>query len=371
MTFMMFMLIFSTLFGILTRKYRLSSKLYILIIFIVLATHSSLRGENVGLDTSNYLRYFHVINSQSLLDSFKNIRLEKGYIILNYILGFFTKNPQSILFLTSIFINFSFARTILKYSDNLVLSTLIYIMFFYQSSMNGIRQYLAFSIFLIAIDYLVANKKIEYTMMILFASLFHNSVLVLLLFLVATGDFLIKRKWLIMFIFVCAASGVNYFSVLVNLFVSLFPSYGRLLQSSLYTATSQISIIWLLIYIILFFINFHQTNKMNISDFKDSKEFYYKKRMKTFYSIWQIFFIIMYIFSTKMWIANRMLIYFKPVLCFIVPSVFYYINKEIKHNLLSVYIIFVLYLSVIGWSYTMFNSDPHSTMPYSTYFENI
>src|SRR5699024_6661107 len=130
----MSLLISSIILGILIPNLEKNKKLYLLFIFLILAFISELRDKSVGWDTYNYSDlFFKYIDTNKLTTSFQNIRLEKGYILLNYIIGIFTDNAQAVLMISSLFINYSFARLIYKYSNNVAISTVIYIIFFYQS----------------------------------------------------------------------------------------------------------------------------------------------------------------------------------------------------------------------------------------------
>ena len=111
-------------------------KIYLIIIFGLMFCYSAFRGTNVGIDTYNYKMQFYEIKNYGLIQSFSYLSLEKGYILLNYLLGCFCNNAQIILVITSFFIAYSFAKCIYEYSENIDLSTFLYIIFIFSSTMN-------------------------------------------------------------------------------------------------------------------------------------------------------------------------------------------------------------------------------------------
>lgn len=363
----MSILLFSIVIGLLSQKIKGYETIYLVIIFSILTLISGFRHYEVGLDTLNYINYFKYINSNSLSMSFEHVRLENGYVLFNYIIGKLTNNPQSIILVSACFINFSFAKTISKYSENVVVSTVIFIIFFFQSSMNGMRQYIAFAIFLLSIKYILKKDYLKYTIMIIIASFFHSSAIILLIFALLTfGNIMNNDKILILFSIISLFL-MNYFNTILEIFVRIFPMYNRLLISSYYTSSSQISYLWLAIYFILLVISIFQMKRIQISNDTDFERNKINVNYKTFLVVWQLFFIISYIFANELWIANRIMIYFKPVLIFIIPSIIKDARVNFKKSLLGTVIILFMITVIIVWSYTMFIEDPHGVMPYRFY----
>lgn len=367
MILQMSILLYSLCMGVLLPNLQKNKKYYLIMMFVILTFFSGLRGIDVGIDTKSYVAIFNQVNMQPLMDSFNNSRIENGYILLNYVVGRFTDNPQAILLITSIIINYSFARAIYKYSDNVAISTFIHVMFFYNSTMNLIRQYIALSIFLFGLDYLLRKDRLKFILVVLVASLFHSSSLILIIFVIATSDYLKEKKWLMGSVIVLASFGVYNFEYLVNVFVNFFPVYARFLESSISTASSDISIINLILYIILLVLNMRQLYTLNTNEI-NREEFSNVLRYKTILSIWQILLIMFFIFSGRLWIASRFLTYFRPALIFIIPSVLKYL--KVKKDLIYIYLQMTVIVLAILWSYSMFATDPSGLLPYYMFFNN-
>ncbi|WP_048727054.1 EpsG family protein [Carnobacterium sp. 1290_CSPC] len=366
----MSLLISSIILGILIPNLEKNKKLYLLIIFLILALISGLRDKSVGLDTYNYTDlFFKYIDTNKLTTSFQNIRLEKGYILLNYIIGIFTDNAQAVLMISSLFINYSFARLIYKYSNNVAISTVIYIIFFYQSTMNTMRQYIALSIFFFGIDYLLKNEKLKYLLIVVLASQFHSSAWILIVLIIVTFGSIMQNRKVLLLLSVGSIIVMNYFNELLEIFVRIFPVYQRLLVSDLYTSESQISILWMIIYAAILILGIHQVRMPLKERIENSEVIRRKNAYNVFLVVWHILFIISYVFSNRIWIANRILVYFKPVLILIVPSLMVGYKFKFRRSLIGILFLFLLIIFAIVWSYTMFITDPHGVMPYRFFLE--
>ena len=113
-----------------------------------------------------------------------------GFNMFQMILKQYTNDPQVLIFTTALITNLLIVIILYKYSRLIELSLYVYITSgMYLTSMNGIRQYLAAAIAFIAIKYILDGDWKKYTLIILFASIFHASALVLI-----PIYFLIRRK---------------------------------------------------------------------------------------------------------------------------------------------------------------------------------
>lgn len=343
-------------------------KTYLLIIFGAMFFYSAFRGSNVGIDTYNYKMSFYEIKNYGLWQSFSYLRLEKGYILLNYILSCFSNNAQIVLIITSLFISYSFAQCIYKYSENIVLSTFLYIIFIFSSTMNITRQYVALGFILLSFKYLISKKTIKAGILVVIAILFHNTAIVFLPFLVITmPKFKINTKIISLF---CIISTVIVYSFDkgLNLLFRIFPIYKRFMDLQLYSSESDLSIPWLLCYICIFIgaiISIRRENKTEVIDKKNvllKKEVYNEQSFGLFILLY-IAFIISYIFSKRLWIASRMLAYFKPSLCIVLPNV---LEKLLPKKSAIKYIVYFLFIAIFFvWGYSMFLKDPHGLLPYN------
>jgi transmembrane protein EpsG len=144
--------------------------------FLALVCVSGLRS-NIG-DTYAYVDIYqrHDFTWSYILKS-KDI----GFGILQMILKYFSSNPQILILTTAIITNVLIIYTLYNYSRIFELSVYVYITGgLYLVSMNGIRQVLAASIAFAAIRLLLEGSWKRYILVILFASLFHQTALILI-----------------------------------------------------------------------------------------------------------------------------------------------------------------------------------------------
>ena len=149
---------------------------------LVLVLLFALRGKT-GTDTPLYNRVFYKVGNMGLREA-----LSIGNDRLFYALNWLTYKISSgnILFHNFVIGCIAYIpilNTYKKYSNNCVLSVLFYIITsLYFFAFNGQRQGIAMSITFAGYAYLVNRKYFSYTILILFASLFHSSALMILPF---------------------------------------------------------------------------------------------------------------------------------------------------------------------------------------------
>ena len=148
--------------------------------FFVLALPMVFRGVNVGGDLPQYYNSFKIIGESSW--DFSNVRFEKGYCAFVKVLYTIFKNPRSLIITTALIINLSFLLFIKKYSKNIGLTSILYVVtnifFFYTSA---IRQGMALSLILLGLCVLNKNKKYTipiYYLISFIAITFHTVALI-------------------------------------------------------------------------------------------------------------------------------------------------------------------------------------------------
>lgn len=167
------------------KSYR-SKRIYIFLLFGVMILVSSLRKYTIGIDL--YKQYYNLfIRSTNMRWSdIDGTAYDIGYVAFNKIIAIFTADPQWFIAVQSAIVLSITGWFILKYSNDVVMSTFLFIAnntwFMY---MNVLRQSLAISIILIAID--VWQKKewrikryIIFGMLLVLAASFHSSALLMI-----------------------------------------------------------------------------------------------------------------------------------------------------------------------------------------------
>ncbi|MFK4479348.1 EpsG family protein [Bacillus sp. RC206] len=181
----------------------------ILIAVLSLVLVSGLRN-NIG-DTYFYMHAYKV--AEFNWEYIQNNK-DMGFNIFQMILKGYTNDPQAMVFITALITNLLIVLTLYKYSRLIEISLYVYITSgMYLVSMNGIRQYLAAAIVFAATKYIFDGNWKKYALIVLFASTFHQSALVLI-----PVYFLIRRRawsgvtFLLLFLAVLIVIGFNQFT---------------------------------------------------------------------------------------------------------------------------------------------------------------
>lgn len=133
---------------------------------------------NIG-DTFFYMHAYEMDDfSWAYVISQKDI----GFGVLQMLLkNFISADPQILIFTTALVTNVLILYVFYNYSRLIEISLFVYIAGgLFLVSMNGIRQVLAAAIAFTAIKYLIAGNFMRYALIIIVASLFHQSALILL-----------------------------------------------------------------------------------------------------------------------------------------------------------------------------------------------
>lgn len=174
-------------------------KLFILAI-LLLIFHDGFRW-GIGTDWEAYLSYFKQ-------NDWDNVDMDIGYIWLNKFISAFTDNYTVFLVIHAVIVYSLISRTIYKYSVYPLLSLfLFYALMITYLGMN--RQYISFAIAIFSFQFLIENKKVIFIVLILFASLFHTSVLLFLFAIFFNREIKLKYiLWLFFLALIISISGI-------------------------------------------------------------------------------------------------------------------------------------------------------------------
>lgn len=163
-----------------------SRVLYLLLTLVPLFIIIGFRGYSVGIDTLSYcvnygnIAFFNLDNYKRIL--FSGNRYEIGYVFLIKILYHISENPRILFIVTSLLLIIALGIFLYRYSPDISLSILLFISLgFFANSMNAMRQYIAWSLLLLAFVFLVERKPFLFTFFVIFASLFHLTALVFII----------------------------------------------------------------------------------------------------------------------------------------------------------------------------------------------
>lgn len=154
-----------------THKKKITAFILWLGLFLIMA----LRAETVGNDLSRYIESYKNIAFTDLWET----RTEIGYVYFLKVLDFFNITSQGYIVVTSFFISSLFSWFIYKYSNKIGYSFLLHVTIgLFAITLSGIRQSMAISIILIAINFVLARKFISFTFLVFIATLFHQSAII-------------------------------------------------------------------------------------------------------------------------------------------------------------------------------------------------
>ena len=158
---------------IIFKKYQKEHSIGLCIIyFFILTFISGCRASTVGTDTQAYLNLFLINNDY--LYGYANQEILFKYLCK--IIGYFTADPQWLLIVCAAITTFGVIFFSYHNSKNIALSIFLYIaLYFYFFSMNGVRQFVAIGILLVASEFARRRKIIPFVLLIVIAVGFHNT----------------------------------------------------------------------------------------------------------------------------------------------------------------------------------------------------
>lgn len=175
-------------------------------------------------DSLNYQYYFENINSIIIKKNLFN-SYEYGWYYYVLLISKITSNYQVYLTITFLICSSLIFYTVREYSDNYFLFSVLFLIYPFIMEIINIRYFIAESIFIFSIPFLIKRKRLVYILLILLASTFHSLVLFFLLFCFS-GEILnkYKKQFIIIYssiliILICFARSstvVSFFSNLVT-----------------------------------------------------------------------------------------------------------------------------------------------------------
>lgn len=201
-------------------------------VFIPLLLVSALRGPNVGTDTENYLYGFKLIKEAAFNEVFNVVRYEPGYVLLVKFISLLVDHEQVLLIVTSIIVLIGIFIFIYLNSPNVMLSVFLYLaLYLYFFSFNGVRQAIAMSIVVSGFHYILERKFLKYLLIIILASLFHQTSIIFIIFYFFYGIKVnLKNVFFILGVF---SIMFFYLESIIKFAVSFFDGLSYLLNTSL------------------------------------------------------------------------------------------------------------------------------------------
>ena len=347
-----------------------SRKLYMILVFGLVLLYAVLRGESVGIDNASRYATVRMIAGfdwDSFVQYLSNQNDEQGYSIVIWIITRIIPSPHFIGVLWDVFIILTFAFFFYRYSEDLVLSNLMYAAFVFSAEMNTTRQYIAAAIFLWVIIAILNKRYILSFVLILISMTFHSSALVLFIIyaLIPLKYQMTKTSFVIT---ICGAfMGFFAFDIIANMFVSYFPQYSWYLRGSWAVGDQSFSVLWLGIYSILALlamICLPGRSKNLKTETVLIKERY---KMQSVVAFFYVIYATASLLTSKVWFVSRINVYFIFAYCMVIPMVFNELPFFTKRSVRMLRGAFML--GLVTWAIMMFRQNSHGILPYEFFWE--
>lgn len=291
-------------------KYGLLISFFIIFVFLALRY-------DYGNDYVNYLDGFNEINRTLRFDIFdKEIHFEPGWILLCKLfkpVGFF--GFVAFLSLLNCMIYYRLIKRFVP-ANLYWLSVFLYVFAtdYLLIQLSSMRQTLAILIFIYSIQYISEKKFLYYVCLILLASTFHNSALILLpLYFLGYAKFKMNKFYIgiIFLLYILVFLSKDYLTPVINLLVSSFNEGNYQVYDEEGVSGSGFGIILLSIFFILVLISSKKQTENN----------------KIIYHL-SIMYFILIPFGLIIMMLGRISMYFSVYLIVIYPLVFNSINNK-------------------------------------------
>lgn len=328
---------------------------FVFLIIMIYSLVAGLRGHLVGNDTANYVTHIYYWQT---LESYVRYPTEPGLKVISLLLSMFIKSPVFVLFFVSLITNGLIISRLWSYREkiNFELALLIYSLYYYAMTLSGMRQWIAVAIVFWSSKYILENKYIKYTLMLLVATLFHNTAIislgVILLHLINKGKYNKNKLLISLLIF------PPLFIVILLFFefqFSLFSQYSSYLNELQFQSGSGFTLwIRVIFAITIFFL-------IDKQKFKDFEEYNFFK----FNYIIYIFGLLLIIPGYYIENLNRLAFYYSINELVVFGVLGKYYKDTIIKIFLSGFILFLMLLYVLELA-----NSGLGHMPYIPFWED-
>lgn len=163
-------------------KNKRNRMLYVSIISCIYFLLLLLRHDYVGTDTQNYRMIydnFHIFVNSSVFSDI-SLTSEVGFFYLVHFLNQLQCPFEVLKLLSALFYMIVVSYVIYKYSQKVWFSYILFLLLGYFIFNTTMRQCFALSFFILAVDFAIRRKFLLYSLMIIFAILFHATAIILI-----------------------------------------------------------------------------------------------------------------------------------------------------------------------------------------------
>ena len=187
MTVYNLLILFLLVIGILLceiRKSKRNTVVFLILSSLAMIVVAYLRADTVGIDYNMYEQYFYQVHDGGwsfLISSANGYRIEPAFSLLNYFVSLFTRDVHIYMLVVAVLVVTLTAVLLYRVSPVPWIGMFVFVSFgFYGNSLSFIRQCVAIAIYLYSIQYIKQKKFIPYLLVILLASTFHKSMLIMI-----------------------------------------------------------------------------------------------------------------------------------------------------------------------------------------------
>ena len=232
-------LVLSVFFPQLNEKEKLKRK-YLILCGIILILFMGLRSKYVGsVDTSHYYNMMErALPCNSWQEYYRSDYVEGGFQFFVYCLSRVFDSSYSLIFVSSVIFVITVLYCIYKNSDNVVLSTVMYITLgLMQFEMQGMRQAIAMAIGMVSFEFVKKRKMIPFILLVLVAIQVHRTAVVLVAIYVIS--FLSYNMWTLLLLAIGSGVVFYYSDTLMNFANEIFETdYTQSIDSGGFVATA-------------------------------------------------------------------------------------------------------------------------------------
>lgn len=310
---------------------------------LLLLFFATFKGLNVGTDSYEYWDTFTYVHKYLKDDKYSG--LQSGFIYFTLAVHNIGGYSLYLLVCYSICL-FGYASFFQKCSMNNSLSFLMFFMLaYYISSLNIMRQYMAMGIYVVGLTYLYNGQKKPYVLLTLLASLFHYTAIIFLplVFIDKITSIFSKPKIVIVLVITSLVLGSFFKSHMFNILLMVIERIYNIGYVDWIASNFEMER--------------HLISNLGLNAFFLSTYLLSKNRSSIFMIIWALGVMLCNMFG-NMDQANRIFLYLNMGILIVVPETLYNIQKRyIKYG----YFTFLMcYLSVI-WIYLR---ETNEVLPY-------
>lgn len=165
------------------RKSKRNNIIFLVLSSLAMIVVAYLRADTVGIDYKQYEAYFYQVHDGGwnfLISPANGYRIEPGYSLLNYFVSLFTRDVHIFMLVVAVLVVTLTAVLLYRVSPIPWIGMFVFASFgFYGNSLSFIRQCIAIAVYLYSIEYIKKKKFVPYLLIILLASTFHKSMLIM------------------------------------------------------------------------------------------------------------------------------------------------------------------------------------------------